>query len=97
IARGSRGAAIDRARRHWIAHMVIGNGGGAGDQSCAKQQSVTSAHFLANPSRPKTGRNQTPAKEPTKAAANHSQPCRLPVAIPENKAPILQPKDRRAP
>ena len=34
---------------------------------------------------------------PKSPAANHSQPCRLPEAMPLNNAPILQPKASRAP
>ena len=32
-----------------------------------------------------------------KANKNQAQPCKLPEAMPLNKAPMLQPKARRAP
>src|ERR1039458_7370727 len=38
-----------------------------------------------------------PIKQPGSAAANHTQPCSEPDATPPTKAPILQPKPRRAP
>ncbi len=38
----------------------------------------------------------TPRREPAKAAANHTQPCRLPEAMPLKKAPTLQPIASRA-
>ena len=86
-----------RSRWHRIGHVVIGDCSSGDGQSRAEKQCVARTHFLANPSRPNRGRAQTPTNDPTKAAANHSQPCRLPVAMPENSAPILQPKESRAP
>ena len=94
-ARGGR-----RLRHRALDRMVVvvhRDSGGCRGQRRAEQEGVASSHFLANPSRPKKGRSQMPASDPTKAAANHSQPCRLPDAMPENSAPILQPKERRAP
>ena len=38
-----------------------------------------------------------PTAQPLSAAANHTQPCSEPDATPPTKAPILQPKPRRAP
>src|SRR5665647_750345 len=38
-----------------------------------------------------------PIRQPGNAAANHTQPCSEPEATPPTKAPILQPKPRRAP
>src|SRR5882672_1349268 len=38
-----------------------------------------------------------PTKQPGSAAANQTQPCSEPEATPETKAPMLQPKPRRAP
>src|SRR5512141_2751015 len=38
-----------------------------------------------------------PIRQPGSAAANQTQPCSEPEATPETKAPILQPKPRRAP
>jgi len=37
------------------------------------------------------GRSRTPTTMPTAAAAIQTQPCRLPEAIPEKNAPMLQP------
>lgn len=41
------------------------------------------------------GRRRNPSAEPAKAAANHAQPCRLPLEMPEKNAPTLQPKAMR--
>ena len=42
-------------------------------------------------------RTYTPTILPQKPATSHSQPCRLPLAIPPTRAPMLQPKPSRAP
>jgi len=44
-----------------------------------------------------SGRRLVPTMLPMKAQTSHSQPCRLPDTIPLKYAPILQPKERRAP
>ena len=41
------------------------------------------------------GRSFSPKAEPTKAAANHAQPCKLPLEMPEKNAPTLQPSAMR--
>lgn len=40
---------------------------------------------------PNIGRNLTPIQLPGSAAAIHNQPCRLPEATPDTKAPMLHP------
>jgi hypothetical protein len=47
--------------------------------------------------RPNSGRSRMPTMLPRNAAASHTQPCRLPEAMPEKKAPMLQPKASLAP
>src|SRR5437588_9196445 len=47
--------------------------------------------------RPKSGRSLMPIAQPPSAAANHTQPCSEPDAMPPTKAPMLQPKPMRAP
>ncbi len=46
---------------------------------------------------PNSGRSRVPSQLPAKANTIQTQPCRLPEAMPEKKAPILQPKASRAP
>src|SRR5215469_478508 len=46
---------------------------------------------------PKRGLSLIPMLQPTSAAANHIHPCNEPDATPPTKAPMLQPKPRRAP
>ena len=47
--------------------------------------------------RSQNGRSGTPMALPAKAATSHSQPCRLPDAMPLKYAPMLQPYEIRAP
>src|SRR6187200_325196 len=47
--------------------------------------------------RPNSGRSLMPIRQPGSAAANQTQPCSEPDATPPTKAPMLQPKPRRAP
>ena len=46
--------------------------------------------------KPKWGLARTPTQDPASAMANQIQPCMLPDAVPARKAPMLQPKARRA-
>lgn len=45
----------------------------------------------------KNGRSRTPTLLPINAATSHTQPCRLPEAMPLKYAPMLQPYARREP
>src|SRR6476659_1704853 len=47
--------------------------------------------------RPNSGRRRIPIRQPGSAARNQIQPCSEPEATPPTKAPMLQPKPRRAP
>lgn len=91
--RGSRGFSL----RGRMVVVIDGNSRRGHGQCRTEKKCVFCRHFLANPSRPKSGRRRTPATEPANAAANQSHPCRLPVAIPLKSAPMLQPKESRAP
>ena len=88
-----------RRRRHRMGRVVGSDGCRAGGQRRSEEKRIAGAcrHLLPNPSRPKKGRSQTPSAEPAKAAANHSQACTLPDAMPLKSAPMLQPKESRAP
>jgi hypothetical protein len=73
--------------------------GSAGRSSAAADRERTAA---ARPApqprdRPNSGRSRMPTMLPRNAAASHTQPCRLPEAMPEKKAPMLQPKASLAP
>src|SRR5262245_31653813 len=64
-----------------------------------EHEGVDDAHRLLPHSRdrPNSGRSRMPIAQPPSAAANHTQPCSEPDATPPTKAPMLQPKPRRAP
>lgn len=47
------------------------------------------------PSSPSWRRIRMPQNAPAKAATNQTHPCKLPVEMPEKKAPTLQPKASR--
>src|SRR5690606_39792765 len=80
-----------------IGVMVCCNRYSRRGESRTKKEGILAAHDFLNPSRPKRGRSQMPIMLPPKAAPNQSQPCTLPDAMPLKSAPMLQPKERRAP
>jgi hypothetical protein len=78
-------------------------------EAIPQRASVTGAYYLdgratqqrdravRSTPRPKVGLSQVPRMLPAKAEGSHSQPCRLPEAMPLKYAPMLQPKATRAP
>src|SRR5262249_13976903 len=83
-----RGAAARRARQ------VIDENGGDAEQH---NDHINRAHRCYSRDRPNSGRRRMPTRQPGSAARNQIQPCSEPDATPPTKAPILQPKPRRAP
>src|SRR5262249_2628792 len=70
-----------------------------GHEADCEHEGVDDAHRRPPHSRerPKRGRSRMPIAQPPAAAANQIYPCSEPDATPPTKAPMLQPKPRRAP
>jgi hypothetical protein len=86
----------DRQRRRVTSHGTgsIAFVSGSASTKRANVYAPSSVRYVPSPN---PRRNRVPNALPAKAATSHTQPCRLPEAMPLKYAPMLQPYASRAP